>query len=119
MAQKEARKDQAEKSPFNAADFTATAKNRIEAFTKAQSELLDNVQEMNWQWLDRIQGEASLASEFASKLTAARSVPEAMTAYQTWGSRRFEMMGEDAKHLWDDAQKFVQASARLLQSPGA
>jgi hypothetical protein len=73
---------------------------------------------MNQQWLDRIQAEASLASELASKLTAARSVPDAITAYQNWGSRRFEMMAEDTKHLWDDTQKFIQVSARVLQSQG-
>ena len=76
MAQKEARTEQAEKSPlfnFAAADFAVTAKRQIEAITKAQSEALDNFQEMNQQWLDRIQAEASLASDLASKLTAARS----------------------------------------------
>ena len=121
MAQKEARTEQAEKSPqfnFAAADFAVTAKRQIEAITKAQSEALDNFQEMNQQWLDRIQAEASLASELASKLTAARSVPDAITAYQNWGSRRFEMMAEDTKHLWDDTQKFMQVSARVLQSQG-
>ena len=101
-----------------AADFAVTAKRQIEAITRAQSEALDNFQEMNQQWLDRIQAEASLASELASKLTAARSVPDAITAYQNWGSRRFEMMAEDTKHLWDDTQKFMQVSARVLQSQG-
>jgi hypothetical protein len=121
MPQKEAHTEQGEKSPlfnFAAADFAVTTKRQIDAITKAQSEALDNFQEMNQQWLDRIQAEASLASELASKLTAARSVPDAITAYQNWGSRRFEMMAEDTKHLWDDTQKFIQVSARVLQSQG-
>lgn len=120
--QKEARNEPAEKSmPFDfaATDFTATAKKQIEAFTNAQSEALDDFQEMNQQWLDRLQAEASLASELASKLTAAHSIPDAVAAYQEWGSRRLEMMAEDTKHLWDDTQKFMQAGARLLQSQGA
>ena len=120
--QNETRTEQAEKFPlfnFAAADFAVTAKKQIEAITKAQGEALDNFQEINQQWLDRIQTEASLASELASKLSAARSIPEAVTAYQTWGSRRFEMMAEDTKHWWDDTQKFMQAGARLLQSQGA
>jgi hypothetical protein len=37
-----------------------------------------------------------------------------MTAYQEWGSRRFEMMAEDITHIMDDAQKFVHTSAQLL-----
>ena len=115
MAQKQERTEQTEKSPlfnFARADFGATAKRQIDAITKAQSEALDSFQEMNQQWLDRIQTEARLVSELASKLTAARSVPDAITAYQNWGSRRFEMMAEDTKHLWDDTQKFMQV---LLQ----
>jgi hypothetical protein len=119
VAQKEPRNESAEKSPLldlSATDFAATTKKQIKAFTSAQSEALDNLQEVSHKWLDRIQAETSLASELASKLATARSMPDAMGAYQEWGSRRFEMMAEDTKHLWDDTQKFVQASARLLQS---
>jgi hypothetical protein len=59
-------------------------KKRIDEFVKMQAELLDKLQETNRQWLDRAQSEANLASEFASKLAAARSIPDAMTAFQEW-----------------------------------
>jgi len=93
--------ERTEKLQFNfpPAEFTATAMKRFGEFTKAQTEQLSNFQETNRQWLDRVQAEASLASELFSKLTAARSIPDAMTAYQEWGSRRLEMMAEDTKHL--------------------
>ena len=89
-------------------------KNASDEFVKTQTEFLEKLQEMNCQWFDRAQSEASLASEFTSKLTAARSIPEAMAAYQEWASRRFEMMAEDGKHLFADAQKFMEAATRLL-----
>jgi hypothetical protein len=95
-------------------DFATEAKKRIEEFISAQTELFDVCQETNRQWVDRIQAEATLASELTSKLTAARSIPEAMSACQQWGSRRFEMMAEDTKHLLDDSQKFMQVRAHLL-----
>jgi hypothetical protein len=63
-----------------------------------------------------MQSEANLASEFASKLTTARSIPDAMTACQEWSSRRFEMMAEDGKHLFADTQKFIEAGARLVSN---
>ncbi len=66
---------------FTAFDFAANAKKRMEGFAKAQAELFENWQETNRQWLERVQVESNLASEFASKLTASRSIPEAMTAY--------------------------------------
>jgi hypothetical protein len=68
------------------------------------------------QWFDRAQSEANLASEFAFKLTAARSLPEVMAAYQKWTSRRFEMMAEDGKHLLADTQKFMEVGVRLLSN---
>ena len=98
-----------------AAELVAIGKKRVEECIHAQTELLGRLQEKNQQWLDRLQQEANLASEFASKLTAARSIPDAMTACQEWTSWWFEMMAEDTKHLWDGMQKFVQAGARLLQ----
>jgi hypothetical protein len=39
-----------------------------------------------------------------------------MTAYHEWGSRRLEMMAEDGKHLFADAQTCMETSARLLSN---
>jgi anaerobic ribonucleoside-triphosphate reductase len=103
-------------SPFNLppAEFATAAMERFEEFAKAQTEQFNNFQETNRQWLDRVQAETNLASAFVSKLTAARSIPDAITAYQEWSSRRLEMMAEDTKHIMDNTQKFMQTSARLL-----
>jgi len=96
------------------ADLAAEAKRRIEEFADAQTKQLDKLQETNRLWLDRMQAEANLASEFASKLAAACSLSEAMFTCQDWGKRRVEIMAEDTKHLLDDAQTFIQIGARLL-----
>ena len=94
-------------------EFAGIGKKRVEEFVDAQTELFQKLQEMNRQWFDRAQSEANLASELASKLTAVRSIPEAMAAYQGWASRRFEMMAEDGKHLLADTQKFMEAATHL------
>jgi hypothetical protein len=58
------------------ADFRGTSqltlKRRMKGFANAQAELFQNWQETNRQWLERVQVESNLASEFASKLTASR-----------------------------------------------
>ena len=95
-------------------EFAEMGKKRIEEFVNMQTVLLNELQETNRQWFDRAQSEANVASEFASKLTAARSIPEAMATCQEWTSRRFEMMAEDGKHLLADTQKFMEAVARLM-----
>lgn len=96
------------------ANLTATTKKQFEDFTTAQADLLEKFQEMNRQWLDRVQFEMSLAATFSTKLIGVRSFPEAMSTCQEWTHRRIEMLVEDTKHLMDDTQKFMQAGAHLL-----
>lgn len=119
MAQKEVHSERTEKSSLPnlvPEEFAATAKKRVEDFVHAQTELLEKLRETNQQWFDRMQSEANMASEFASKLTKVRSIPEAMTACQEWTNRRFEMMAEDGRHLLADTQKFMETGARILSS---
>jgi hypothetical protein len=105
-------------SLFNpvSAEFAAAGRKQIEDLVKAQTELFDRLQDTNRRWLDRVQTEANLASEFATKLTAARSIPDAMIACRDWASRRFKLMAEDVEHVLDDTQKFMQTGARLLSN---
>ena len=102
MAQTEsdgARTEETSPPTLNAAELAAM-----------QRTFLDELQESNKQWLDRIQQEAAVASEFASKLAA---------AHQAWTSRRLEMMAEDGRHLLANTQKFMEAGTRLFSNGSA
>jgi hypothetical protein len=115
MAQKETqRSEKSSSSNLMPTEFVEMGKKRVEEYANIQRELLEKLQETNRQWLDHAQAEANLASEFASKLTAAHSIPEAMSACQEWTRRRFEMMAEDGKRLFADTQKFMEAAGRLM-----
>ena len=107
-------------APFNVmpAELTALGKQRTEDFVKAQTELFEGLQQWNKQWLERMQSEATLASEFAAKLMSARTIPDAMSAYQQWSGRHLEMLTEDGKHLFADVQKTMEAGARLFSNGG-
>jgi len=96
------------------AEFGELGKKQIEAFSNAQMEFLSNLQEINKHWMDRMQSEANIASEFVSKLTAARSIPDAMTACQEWTSRRLELMVEDGQHVFADTQKLMKSGTQFL-----
>jgi len=96
------------------AEFTETDNKRIAHFANAQAQFLDKLEATNQRWFERMQSEATLASEFASKLTMAHSIPDAVTACQDWASRRFEMMAEDRDHLFADYQMFTEAGAHFL-----
>jgi Phasin protein len=104
-------------SPLAMQGFAAVQK-RFETFAQGQSELAKKVGEINRFWSDRGQSEAGLASELASKLTAAHSLPEAMSAWQEWSRQRMERMAEDGKHLLTDVQEVMKTSARLLSNGG-
>ena len=97
-------------------DFAETAKKRFKELADVQTELFERFQEANKRWLDRAQAEANFASEFVSRLSSARSIPDVMTAYQYYATRRFEMMADDAKHVLDDTQKFMQMGAHMASS---
>jgi hypothetical protein len=99
-------------------EMAEISKKRIENFVDAQRELMNRLQESNRQWFDRMQSEAKVASDFANKMMGARSIPDAMTACQEWANRQLEMTAEDAKRLFADGQKFMEASTRLLSSNG-
>ena len=95
-------------------EMAEMGKKRIENFVDAQRELLNQIQETNRQWFDRMQSEAKVASDFANKVMAARSVPDAMTACQEWAYWQLQTTAEDTKRLFADGQKFIEASTRLL-----
>ena len=107
MAQAKSDEKTEKSSPptLNAAELAAT-----------QRTFLDELQESNKRWLDRMQHEVGLASEFASKFAAARSIPAAMATYQEWTSRCFEMMAEDGRHLLAETQRFMETGTRLFSN---
>ena len=99
---------------FDTSDFAALGKKRMQAFVSAQTELLDEIQEANRRWMDRFQSEAHLASEFASKLSGARTIPDVMTVSRDWATRYFQMLAEDGKHFADDTRKLMETGARMF-----
>jgi phasin protein len=116
MAEQDLYADQA-KNVFTPA--LAAAQKQFEAFAQAQSDLTKKATEINQYWVGRGQTEASLVSEFTSKLATAHSIPDAMTAWQEWSLHRLERMAEDGKHLAADMQEVMKAGVRLLPNGGA
>jgi hypothetical protein len=102
--------------PFvlNTGELAALGKKRLGEFVRVQTELLDEIQEANRHWLRRIELEANLVSEFASKLSKARSMPDAMATSRDWATQYFAMLAEDRKHLADDTRKFIETGAQLF-----
>jgi hypothetical protein len=96
------------------AAFAETGKERAEQIFKLQAEFSKYLQEANKTWLARLQSEASLASQLASELAAARSIPETTTAWQHWTKRRIELFAEDSRRLLADTEKLMETGGRML-----
>ena len=86
---------------------------RLEELTEARDEIWDRLQDANRVWLERIQQEATLTAELASKLTASRSLTDTATALQDWTNKRIELTTEDTRRLFTDAQQMFNAGARF------
>src|SRR6516164_6373780 len=68
------------------------------------------------QQMGRATAEVELGLKLSKNLTAAHSVPDAITAYQEWLSDEMNARAEDARLLLSNGQKIMDASSRLLSS---
>jgi hypothetical protein len=98
------------------AESATTGKQQFDAFANIQAELFSKLHQANLRWMNTVQKRANLASEFIAKLTAARSVPETVSACQDWVRQRMEMAEEDAKQLLADSEAFMDTAARLVSN---
>ena len=71
---------------------------RAEAATALQKELLEAYEQAGRAWL-AVRSEVALWSELATKLTATRSIPEALEAYSKCVSQWMQMTAEDGQRL--------------------
>lgn len=89
---------------------------------QVQSEVFNALQEISREWMACATAEVEFGLKLSKKLTAARSVPDAVTAYQEWLSEEMGARAEDARRLMSNGQRLMDTSTRLLSngwmSPG-
>src|SRR6516225_7648076 len=83
-----------------------------------QKELIDTYEQASRAWLSRVNSEIALWSELATKLSATRSMPEALEVYQKCAAQRMQMAVEVGQRLFDECrritQKITQANAKRV-----
>jgi hypothetical protein len=96
---------------------------RTNDVTNLQKELFDAYQQANRAWLERVKTEMELWSELATKMSATRSVPEALGVYQKSVAQRMQMAVEDGQKLFNECQNITQKISRTMSngwlSPGS
>ena len=113
MAQSEG-SDAISLSKLNAGGFLVLESKRVETVNEVQKQLLDTFEQFNRQQLARGKQEIEFASEFAGKITSARSVPDVMNAYQNWISKRMALYAEDGRKLFEDGQRVLDTTMKLF-----
>jgi hypothetical protein len=89
---------------------------RFESLMEVHKKLLSTFEQVQRDRLNRTMEETKLASEFAAKVTSARSIPDIMALYQQWIAKCEEMMAEDSRKFLDDSQKVANAALSLLSN---
>jgi len=99
-----------------AQDFLQIGAKRFESLMEVHKKLLDTFEQVQRDRLARAMEETKLASEFAAKVTSARSIPDIMAIYQQWITKCEKMIAEDGRKFLDDSQKVANAALSLLSN---
>jgi hypothetical protein len=91
-------------------------KEQTDAMVGVQKELLDAYEQASRVWLARVQSEVDLWSNLANRLTATRSAPEALEAYQECVAKRMQMAADDGRRLFEECQNVTQKITRSLSN---
>ena len=94
----------------------SSGKERSETIGHMQEDLLDAYEQSSRAWLARVKSEVDLWSELAAKLSATRSMPEALDSYQRFVMQRMEMAAQDGKQLVEDCQDIARKMTKSLSS---
>jgi hypothetical protein len=101
--------------------MTEIGANSLNAGLRMQTEMLDTLQTIGRQWIERRTCEAEFALNLPNRLVGARTVPDAVATYQEWLSEWLAMCNEDSRRFISDGQKIVATSVRCFTniSPSA
>ena len=85
-----------------------------EGMLNMQKELLEAYEQASRAWLARIQSEVELWSDLATRLSATRSIPDALGAYQETVAQRLQMATDDGRRMATDCQDIMEKITRSL-----
>jgi hypothetical protein len=90
----------------------------VMAGLRLQKEMFEVFSNIGREWFARATSEVELASRLPNKLTAARTVPDALSAYQEWLGEWMNMRGEDGYRMVSDSQRIINAGVRCFADAG-
>jgi hypothetical protein len=99
--------------------LTDTEKKIGDAALEVQNEFLKTFAEMSREVMSCAAAEVELSLKLSKRLSAARSLPDAIAAYQEWLSEEINARSEDARRFMTKSQKFMANSTRVFSNGGS
>jgi hypothetical protein len=96
--------------------ISETEKKISDATLQVQDEFVKACEEMSREVMSRATAEIELGLKLSQKLSAARSLPDVMSAYQEWLGEEMSARSEDARRFMTNSQKFMATSTQLLSN---
>jgi len=93
-----------------------TEKSIGDATRQAQDVFARTFEEMSRAVVSRATAEIELGVRLTQRLSAARSLPDVVSAYQEWLSEEMNARSEDARQFMTGSQKFITASTRFFSN---
>ena len=87
---------------------------QMETMLEMQKEVLGAYEQISRRWLDRMKSEGELWCEMTKNMSVAKSVPEAMAAFQECATKRMQMAADDGRQILNDGQTMAGAFARTI-----
>jgi hypothetical protein len=92
---------------------------RGDAALNLQKAILESYEHASHVWLERLQSEIALWSDMANKLSATKTLPQALETCSKCVSQRMQMAADDGRKIFDEAQNVTQKIARSLGNGGS
>lgn len=86
----------------------------VSASLRLQEEMLEVFSDIGQDWVARATSEAELAIDLPNRLSAARSVPDVVSAYQEWLGEWLGMVGDDSRRMISNSRKIIDAGVRCF-----
>jgi len=86
----------------------------VNAGLRVQKQMFDVFEGISREWVARAAAKAELACKLPNNLTAAGSIPDALSAYQEWLGEWLNTFGEDGRRVISDSQKILDTGMRCF-----
>jgi hypothetical protein len=108
----------ADTSTLGAEELLKLSEAQTNAIIDMQKRFLGACEEMGRAWLARVKSETELWSDLANEIQEARSIPDALSAYQQGMARRLQMAVDDGRRLAEDSQHLVSVMTGAGEKTG-